>query len=363
MTGFNSLRGLAILATLSLSLSVITIGDALANSGGWGGTTTTYGSTGSFACSGGSSGGVQRVYRTPVRNLLGRIGYRISNIGYHSCGGCCGGFYRPSIGMWGTPSYGCCGGWDAGAGSLSMTAPYGNTISGSVGPNSILEQSPQNAPRIPDGGSINSMLDSPGPAAEGQPGNSTNSTGTDANAKGKPAVGSSILKVQLPQDAKVFINDRLTKTEGSSRSYRSTNLEIGKEHRYSVKAVLNRDGVETIKTKLVKLTPGKNETIRFDFDSATPAKTAIATTLKLEVPADAIVTLCGTRTEKNGKLRTFTTNQLPLGKTWKDYKIEVEFERNGETITQEKTIDLFAGQSYSFSFNDEDSLASQFAKN
>ncbi|MDA7858544.1 TIGR03000 domain-containing protein [Mariniblastus sp.] len=363
MNRFNSLKGLAILAALSLGLSGITNSDALANSGGWGGTTNSYGSTGSFSCCGGSSGGAQRVYRTPVRNLLGRVGYRISNIGHHSSGGSCGGFYRAPMGMWGTGNYGCCGGWDAAAGSLSMMTPYGTTMPGSVGPNSIMEQPPVNSPRIPDGGSINSMLDTPGPAVQPQPASSIRPIGGDATSSDRPAVGASVLNVQLPQDAKVFINDQLTKTEGSTRSYRSTNLEFGKEHRYSVKAVINRNGIETIKTKLVKLIPGEDETIRFDFDSHAPLKTTIATTLRLEVPADAIVTLCGSQTQKSGKLRTFTTNRLPSGETWKDYKIQVQFERDGKTMTQEKTVDLFAGKSHSFTFLGDDSLTSQFVKN
>ena len=358
MNRFNSLKGLAILAAVSFGLSGITSSDAFANNGGWGGTTTSYGSTGSYSCCGGSSGGIQRAYRTPVRNLLGRIGYRISNIGHHSCGGHSGGFYRAPIGMWGVENYGCCGGWNAAAGSLSMMTPDATTMPGTNGLNSIIEQSPENTPRTPDGGSINSILDTPGPADQPQP------TGKDATSIDKPTAGTSVLKVQLPRDAKIFINDRLTKTEGSIRSYRSTNLEIGKEHRYNVKAVIERNGVETIETKIVKLTPGKNETIRFDFDSFDSSKTtAVATTLQLEVPSDAIVTLCGSQTEKSGKLRTFTTNRLPLGETWKDYKIQVKFERDGKTITQEKTIDLFAGKSYSFSFKGDVSLASQFAKN
>ncbi len=360
MNRFSSLKGLAVLASLSLSLSFITTSDALANSGGWGGSTNAYGSSGGFSCCGGSSGGAQRVYRTPVRNVLGRIGYRISSIGHHSSGGCCGGFYRAPITMWGTGNYGCCGGWDAAAGSLSMMSPYGEPMSGSLSPNSILDQSPENSPRIPDGGSINSMLDNPGPVERSQPAGSVQPNDTDANSGDQPAVGSSILNVQLPQDAKVFINEQLTKTEGSTRSFRSTNLEIGKEHRYSVKAVINRDGIETTQTKLVKLTPGKNETIQFNFEKNKPLQTAIATTLRLEVPEDAIVTLCGSRTQKSGKLRTFTTNRLPSGETWKDYKIQVKFERDGEIITQEKTVDLFAGKSHSFSFNGDVSLASQF---
>eukprot|EP01048_Picozoa_sp_COSAG05_P040585 COSAG05_NODE_20883_length_276_cov_0.581921_1_plen_54_part_10 len=53
-----------------------------------------------------------------------------------------------------------------------MMTPYGETMSGSLGPNSILEQSPENSPRIPNGGSINSMLDNPGPAVQPSPGSS-----------------------------------------------------------------------------------------------------------------------------------------------------------------------------------------------
>ncbi len=358
MNSFSSLKGLAVLASLSLSLLSITTSEALADSGGWGGSTNAYSASGGFLC----CGSAQRVYRTPVRNLLGRIGYRISSIGHHYSDGCCGGFYRAPIIMWGTGNYGCCGGWDAAAGSLSMMPGYGESMPGSLSPNSILDQFPEHSPRIPNGGSINSTLDSPGPAERSQPAGAIQPNDTDANSSDQPAVGSSILNVQLPQDAKVFINGQLTKTEGSARSFRSTNLDIGKAHRYSVRAVINRNGIETTQTKLVKLTPGKDETIQFNFEKTNPLQTAIATTLQLEVPEDAIVTLCGNRTQKSGRLRTFTTNRLPSGKTWKDYKIQVKFERDGEMITQEKIVDLFAGKSHSFSFNGDASLASQFAK-
>ena len=358
MNRFNSLKGLAILAALSLCLTGITNSDALAND--WGVTTNGYGPTASFSCCSDNSNTAQYIYRTPVRNLLGRIGCRISNFGNYSYGG---GFYRAPFGMWGTGNHGCCGGWNTATGSLSRMMPYEATMPGSLVPNSILEQPPTNSPRIPMGGSINSILDTPGPVEQSPPVSSARTIDADTNSSGRPEVGASILNVQLPRDAKVFINDRLTKTEGSTRSYRSTNLEFGKEHRYSVKAVINRNGTEIVKTKLIKLTPGSNETIQFDFESMTPPETAIATTLLLEVPADAIVTLCGSQTQKSGKLRTFTTNRLPSGETWKDYKIQVKFEQDGKTITQEKTVDLFAGKSHSFSFNGSDSLASRLVKN
>ncbi len=149
MNRFNSMKGLAILAALSLCFTGITNSDVLAND--WGVTTNGYGPTASFSCCGDNSITTHYVYRTPVRNLLGRIGCRISNFGHYSYGG---GFYRAPFGMWGTGNHGCCGGWDTATGSLSIMTPYEATMPGSSVPNSILEQPPTNSPRIPTGGIV-----------------------------------------------------------------------------------------------------------------------------------------------------------------------------------------------------------------
>ena len=78
------------------------------------------------------------------------------------------------------------------------------------------------------------------------------------------------------------------------------------------------------------------------------------TSLALEVPDDAKVKLCGKETSATGQVRHFATSNLDEGMTWKDYSIEVSVERNGETITLEKTLDLLAGDSHLLKFEFDD---------
>ena len=182
-------------------------------------------------------------------------------------------------------------------------------------------------------------------------------------------VDSSVLNVVLPREAKVFINDRLTKTPGSFRSYRSSNLALDTEYKYRVKAVLVVDGEEVEKTQLVSLTPGADRTIKFEFDSArtTVAKlevksSPVVTKLALRVPANATVKLCGNKTKHKGANRTFETNTLKPGKVWKDYKVEVEFQRDGKTVTEERSLDMIGGQTHSLAIGIETS-GDQIASN
>jgi uncharacterized protein (TIGR03000 family) len=83
------------------------------------------------------------------------------------------------------------------------------------------------------------------------------------------------------------------------------------------------------------------------------------TTLKITVPADAQVSLAGNETTTTGLVRTFTSQTLPEGKTWKDYTIRVTSVQNGQTVTLEKTIDLHAGDNahVEFDFDRNEAIA------
>jgi uncharacterized protein (TIGR03000 family) len=154
-----------------------------------------------------------------------------------------------------------------------------------------------------------------------------------------------ILSLKLPRDAQVFINDRLTKTEGELRSYVSRRAKPGQPNEYHIKAVLNRDGQEIVRTSTVNLEPGMKKTVALDFDK--PA----VTTLALKVPSDATVRLCGNTTAAVGRTRYYATRSLEDGQVWKDYKIEVSVVRDGKTITREQSIDLAAGEMRLVSFD------------
>lgn len=218
---------------------------------------------------------------------------------------------------------------------------------------------------IPDGGSINPMLEggtlspTPAPGADSVPKleRPGPDPGTDGTSTQVPDSDMAVLNLTLPEETRIFINDKLTKTSGSLRSYVSRNLGEDRDYKYQVKAVLVRDGQELVRTKLVKMRPGITKTVNFDFDEP------VMTTLALEVPADAKVKICGQEMSTTGPVRSYTTNRLKDGDVWKDYKVTVEYLRNGKPHVEERTIDLLAGDLHRLSIGEDMKVKDQVASN
>jgi uncharacterized protein (TIGR03000 family) len=74
---------------------------------------------------------------------------------------------------------------------------------------------------------------------------------------------------------------------------------------------------------------------------ATPT---VKTRLTLHVPADAKVILSGVETKQTGEVRQFATSRLSEGQSWNDYKVVVETTRDGQTLREERTLNLTGGQ-------------------
>lgn len=299
--------------------------------------------------SGGSSGGSQGVWT--VRRSYG-----------------CTGTWSGSTG---TSTYGSSGGYGS-FGSSVGSAPMTGVVTGSdyyAAPS--INGLPIDAP-ITDGGSINSMLEdggiAPSPAPNSfqldpvpgadsvpriePPGPDPGADGTSTQ-ESRPDVA--VLNLVLPSETKVFINDKLTKTEGSLRSYVSRNLGENRDYKYKVKAVLMRDGKEVVRTKLVKMRPGITRTVNFDFDAP------VLTTLALEVPEDAKVKIFDKEMSTKGAVRSFTTDRLKDGDVWKDYKVTVEYQRDGKPHVEERSIDLLAGDVHRLAIGVETEIKDQVA--
>jgi uncharacterized protein (TIGR03000 family) len=166
------------------------------------------------------------------------------------------------------------------------------------------------------------------------------------------APDSATLTVNVPADARVFINDRPTSTRGTSRQYISRGLEPHARYTYQVKAVVYRHGQPLTQTRFVAVSAGEEASVDFGFGASQFESVAgRPTTLRLHVPTDAAVTLAGSPTKATGAVRIFTTNVLASGQTWDDYKIEVSVERDGQIVKQEKTLSLVAGQSRTVRFD------------
>jgi uncharacterized protein (TIGR03000 family) len=90
-------------------------------------------------------------------------------------------------------------------------------------------------------------------------------------------------------------------------------------------------------------------------DSKVQTAESTTTRLTLHVPEDAKVTLAGVPTKQNGETRQFSTTRLAPGQTWDGYKVVVEVERDGKTLSQERILTLRAGeaQELSVDFNQQ----------
>jgi uncharacterized protein (TIGR03000 family) len=158
--------------------------------------------------------------------------------------------------------------------------------------------------------------------------------------------GKAMILVNVPTDAKVFVNGMATTSQGEQRSFVSRGLSTGYRYTYEVRVQAKRDGQTVEQVKTVQLRAGDNVDLAFDLP-----KGGLETVLTVHVPADAKVFLGGNETSATGTVRTFSTSTLPAGQEWANYKVRVEFERNGEVVSREEVVSLKAGDDRTLRFD------------
>jgi uncharacterized protein (TIGR03000 family) len=283
-------------------------GGGYGSSGGWGG-----GSSGGW--SGGSSGGGWGGWHKHGLFHHKRWGGGSSGGWGGSSGGSSGGYGGGSSG----------GGWGSSGGSSGGSYYYAPEVQIE---GKAIPVDPSTAPALP--------VD---PAAPPVPGTQETSI--------RRADG--MLAVNVPQDAKIYVNGSATSSTGTDRQYVSRDLDRGFNYTYEVKAEVVRDGKTIEQVKTVNLRAGQTAELAFDF----PAAASLETALTVHVPADAKVYLAGNPTSAKGETRVFRTTGLSTGKAWDDYTVRVEFEQDGQIVKQERTITLRAGEAQELSFTDE----------
>ena len=153
----------------------------------------------------------------------------------------------------------------------------------------------------------------------------------------RAGTGEAVLGLSVPEDSKVYINGKLTATPGTLREYVSRKLKSGKSYSYQVKAVVERDGQELVRSRLVRIETGTSQLVEFDFTRPQVTK------LVLKVPADAEVLLDGQKTKATGNVRVFSTGKLTNEQSWKDYQVEVRYQVAGKQVVRKQTLTLTAG--------------------
>jgi len=262
---------------------------------------------------------------------------------FHHHWGSCG----SSGGSWG--SWGSCGGSSGGSwGSYGSCGSCGYAVvsycCGSSGGSWGSSGGSSGGMYVPAPTAVPSGPTTPGTPAPPPPGASTYYY-PDSN-------DTAYLRVSVPADARVFVNDRPTTSTGTERQYVSHNLEAGMRYEYTVRVEVVRDGKPLSDTRKVQLTAGGVENVAFSFDAPTApiAKQgdSTRTAVLLHVPAESQVFLSGTEMKSTGSEREFATTHLAAGQQWDNYTIRVVYQ--GETKEQKLTIKAGEKREVSFDF-------------
>jgi uncharacterized protein (TIGR03000 family) len=254
-----------------------------------------------------------------------------------SSGGSSGGSYGggssggSSGGSYSGGSYGSYGGYSSPAAYTSGYSSGYSSISGMSSSMPVESYRVIDAAPSASGVSGGEVIATPQPAAT----DSTMAIPADA----------AMLVVELPADAKVFVNGSKTAATGSVRRFLSRGLAEGKSYEYVVRMVVDRDGVASEETKVVSLSAGSRKSVAFAGEAPVARKAAAKTSLTLHVPADAKVWLAGNETSSRGATRLFETSTLQDDQTWSNYEIRVVTVVDGHERIASKTIDLVAGSS------------------
>ena len=177
----------------------------------------------------------------------------------------------------------------------------------------------------------------------------------DDQVRYAPSPSSVLMGVRVPPQAKVFVNGRQTRSTGGRRWYTSSGLHAGRAYTYEVRVELARGEETLVVTKQVRIRSGQRAELEFRFEPSQtarrPSNDPPRTTLILRVPHDAKVLLAGRETKGSGLVREFSTRKLTGEGQWANYPVRVELERDGETLVQERTVTLAAGQTREVTFH------------
>jgi uncharacterized protein (TIGR03000 family) len=165
------------------------------------------------------------------------------------------------------------------------------------------------------------------------------------------------IRVSVPADAVVFVNDRPTTSTGAERNFVSRGLTGGRTYAYKLRVEFTREGEQVVENKLVRLQAGQTIDLNFGAGEQVARQESAETDLTLHVPAAAKVTLAGAATKQAGELRSYSTDSLTAGQEWAGYVVRVELERDGKTLVEEKTLTIVGGEQYELSFDFADASA------
>ena len=86
--------------------------------------------------------------------------------------------------------------------------------------------------------------------------------------------GVAYLNVNVPADAKVYLQDQLMTVEGTQRRFVTPTIEAGDQHLYTVKVEVVRDGKTITKTAQTTVALGQEAVVSVAFEGQNAGSTA-----------------------------------------------------------------------------------------
>jgi uncharacterized protein (TIGR03000 family) len=201
--------------------------------------------------------------------------------GCHGCYGCCGGCYGGCYGSCYGGCYGYGGGWGYGGGCWGCWGGYGCNgcwggcygCYGCYGGHGYSDYAPGGVGGTYAPGGVGAPGVAPGGDVLPRPKEEKDKD--KDNNKESMAPNRARLIVELPADAKLYVDDRPVKASSPRRTFHTPELELGQAYYYDLRAEVVRDGKPVTETRRVIVRAGA--VIRADFSALdTPVTTAKA---------------------------------------------------------------------------------------
>jgi uncharacterized protein (TIGR03000 family) len=159
--------------------------------------------------------------------------------------------------------------------------------------------------------------------------------------------------VQLPEDARLYVDGQLANLTSTTRSFLTPELEPGRQYYYTIKAEADRGGRPLAQEKRIVVEAGKVARVQLNDLGATPTVAVDRSSAEVivKLPSDARLFVDGQLCPLASDTRTFQTPPLEAGKQY-FWTLKAEVVRDGRTHAESRRLDLMAGTRVTVDFND-----------
>jgi uncharacterized protein (TIGR03000 family) len=162
----------------------------------------------------------------------------------------------------------------------------------------------------------------------------------------KPAEDKSEVTITAPADVRLTVDGQPLALQGTTRTFETPSLEMGRTYSYVFRAEAMRDGKVVGRVQKVILRAGEAKQVDFsDLSVKAVAHVTIVT------PLDAKVIVNGVSYPEGMSQRTLETPELEAGRRYA-YTMRAEVVREGRVHRQERRVEVEAGKDVTVEFKD-----------